>query len=172
MDQHIRLVKGQIAWLEGQISRYTPDHPRYRPEQVALYRRLVMEHRELLTLLKSLSEHAAPSPMQPPETAVAPSDKHQDDLSDLPEELLSELSGRSARGGVDDPLVQIIADRGGIANIDEILIDLFRKHGQLGKRVLIQNKLYRLSKQGMVWPMPGRKGIYTTQPQNTSGPET
>ena len=52
------------------------------------------------------------------------------------------------------------------------LIDLFRKHGQLGKRVLIQNKLYRLSKQGMVWPMPGRKGIYTTQPQNTSGPET
>jgi hypothetical protein len=170
MEQHVRLVKSQIAWLQSQIARFTPDHPRYRPEQVALYQRLVIEHRELLALLESLLiSHGTASVAFPPLPSPAPTDQRHDDLSDLPEELLSELSGRTAKGE-SDPLVRIIADRGGTANIDEILIDLFRKHGQIGKRTLIQNKLYRLSKQGSVWPTPGRKGVYTTKAPE--GPES
>lgn len=170
MDQHIALVKRQIAWLVDQTTRYTPGQSRYRADLVAMYERLLTEHRDLLSFLESLrlSGMAAPAPASPQEDAGRKTTS--DDLSDLPEELLSELSGRAAKGS-NDPLVQIIADRGGIANIDEILIDLYRKHHQIGKRVLIQNKLYRLSKQGSVWTMPGRKGVYTTKPPETPGPE-
>ncbi len=97
-------------------------------------------------------------------------DRRPDDLSDLPTELLNELSGRAVKGE-NDPLVQIIIDRGGTATIDEILIDLYRKHGQIGKRILVQNKLYRLSKHGAIWPTTGRKGVYTITPPEVPGPE-
>jgi hypothetical protein len=169
MDQHIRLVKAQIAWLQGQIARYTPDHPRYKPEQVALYRRLVAEHQQLLAFLDSLIPSEGRAPSSAPDTVTSPIPAQSDDLSDLPEELLSQLSGKSQ--GASDPLLQIIDDRGGTANLDEILIDLYRKHRQIGKRVLVQNKLYRLSKQGVVWGVPGRKGVYTTKPPEAPGPE-
>lgn len=176
MEQHTRLVKGQIAWLESQIARFPPDHPKYRSEQVALYQRLANEHRELLAYLESREQPPAPAPPKspPPLQSSPPStlpSSRQEDFSDLPEELLSELSGRAARGE-NDPLVQIIADRGGMASLDEILIDLYRKRGQIGKRILIQNRLYRLSKHGAIWTLPGRKGVYTTQPQNVPGPES
>ena len=128
MEQHLRLVKSQIAWLEGQVARFPPDHPKHRPEQVALYQRLAQEHHELLAFLESLASDINSRAAASAKQAI------RDDLSDLPPELLAELSGKSV--GAVDPLVQIVVDRGGTASLDEILIDLFRKHGQLGKRVL------------------------------------
>jgi hypothetical protein len=165
MEQYIRLVKGQINWLQNQISRFTPDHPRYRPEQVALYQRLVVEHEHLLRFLEGLPLTEEP-PIALPNGTVR-SSPHDDDLSDLPGELLAELSDRATKGAI-DPLVKIIADRGGVASLDDILIDLFRKQGLISKRTLVANKLHRLSKQGAVWSLPGRKGLYTTkQPDAT-----
>jgi hypothetical protein len=87
-------------------------------------------------------------------------DPTDDDLSDLPPELLKELS-ESFRGET-DPLIKIIQGRGGTATLDEILIDLYRKYKDIGKRPIISNKLYRLSRRGLCWSVPGKKGTYTT----------
>jgi hypothetical protein len=172
MDKFIVLVKGQIAHYENQVERFSPNHPRYRPDQIALYRRLIAEHRDLLAYLenqRSLQGAAAPSvktAMAPPQpTDPATVDRVptvRAELSDLPPELLAELS-ESARGEVDQ-LIQVIDGRGGEASLDEILIDLYRKHGEIGKRNIIANKLYRLSKRDLVWSVSGKKGVYTTTP--------
>jgi hypothetical protein len=166
MDEHIRLVKRQIAWLTDQVIRYNPGHPRYRADLVEMYQRLLSEHRALLSFLEGLDQKGTP-PQEEPASATSPSMANThvngaDDLSDLPEELLKELSGNS-RGEVDH-LVQIINDRGGSASLDQILVDLYRKYGQVGKRTITANKLYRLSKRGLVWVLPGKKGIYATKP--------
>jgi hypothetical protein len=174
IDKFVSLVKGQLVHYDNQVNRFGPNHPKYRPQQIAMYRRLVEDHRELLAYLENLKAGGTvgkPKTLQPEqETAPAPSvpstapteanHMARADLADLPPELLAELS-ESARGEV-DPLIQIIRDRGGIASLDDILIDLFRKHGEIGKRNIVANKLYRLSRRHLCWSVPGRKGIYTT----------
>jgi hypothetical protein len=173
MHHHIGTVKRQIAWLNGQITRFTPDHPRYRPERVEVYERLLWEFQELLTFLETLEplKPEVKPPSQPPQANGADdlplASSSRNDLADLPEELLAELSDRTTKGD-SDPLIRIIDDRGGVASLDQILIDLYRRHGQLGKRTLIQNKLYRLSKQGLVHTTPGKKGIYTTKQSDSA----
>jgi hypothetical protein len=160
VDKFIALVKGQIRYYETQIDRFPPSDPRTRPAQVELYRRLVNEHRDLLDYLegKLKKSNGANKEAEKPIVIDTPG---EDNLSDLPAELLAQLSGRAKKGQA-DPIVQIINDHGGVATLDEILIDLYRRHGEIGTRNLISNKLYRLGKQGFVRAIEGKKGVYTT----------
>jgi hypothetical protein len=177
------LVKRQIEYWLWQESYFPSNHPRYRPEKAARYRKLVEDFLPLLDHLNAEEgTDLAPEPRQPRvRSAMRPAPDFQrqatepapttaptrptappvkSDLADLPAELLLELSG-GALAEV-DPLIKIINDRGGTATLDEILIDLYRKYGEIGKRTLIGNKLYRLGRRELVWSLPGRKGIYTT----------
>lgn len=161
LEKFIVLVKSQIAHYQRQIERFPPDSPKYRPDQVAMYRRLVKVHQELMSYLESLAKGDNSPPQDvdpPPQDAGDP-----EDLSDLPEELLKQLSDTVTKDST-DPLVEIIKDRGGTANLDEVLIDLYRKHGEIGKRTQISNRLYRLAQRHRVWKVKGKKGIYTTNP--------
>jgi hypothetical protein len=184
-----QIVKAQIDYWKYQITYFGPDHPRYRPAKIAKYEHLVRDFGELLAFLESIdseksvdnsasadqpapygmftmpkravaeSRHSPPAPPTPIEV-IATVEEVPDDLSDLPPELLKELS-ESAKGETDQ-LITIINSRGGTANLDEILIDLWRKYKELGKRPLVSNKLYRLSRRGLCWSVPGKKGTYTT----------
>ena len=165
-----------MIWFQSQAQRYSPEHPRYRYDKVQMYSRLARDFGELAAALEQIESPAPPlavthAPYRTPSvSSAAPAPKPSQnerarDLSDLPPELLKELSD-SATKGETDVLVKIINERGGRATLDEILIDLFRKHGEVGKRTITGNKLYRLSKRGLVWALPGKKGIYTTKPDS------
>lgn len=191
MHRFSGIVKRQLDYWRYQVTHYGPDHPRYRPAKIAKYEHLIREFSELSDYLDSLPDQvpvhnqpqATPAPYRQPRTrlgrigfeevpqspqAASPADL-PDDLADLPPELLDELS--DSIKGETDPLIKIINARGGTATLDEILIDLWRKYKEVGKRPIISNKLYRLSKRGLCWAVPGKKGIYsTTRP--TSGNET
>jgi hypothetical protein len=175
------LVKRQLEYWQRQIDQYGPDHPRYRASKVDRYRQLVASFTELFQYLNQLEgtdlriESARPERLSPetsrPTRAPTPrpidvppqanNPPPADEFSDLPPELLAELS-EGAKAQV-DPIIKAINDRGGTATLDQILIDLYRATGEVHKRTLVQNKLFRLSKREMCWPTPGRKGIYTTQ---------
>ncbi len=93
-------------------------------------------------------------------------------VHDLPQDLLNELSIANA-DEIEDQIVTVINAYGGTANIDQILVGLYRKFKVLQKRRFLQNKLYRMS---MVWSVPGKKGLYTTaeleseSEESSSGP--
>ena len=125
-----------------------------------MYRRLVNGHRDLLDYLNGQlkKSNGANKEAEKPIESETP---REDNLSDLPPELLAQLSGRVKKGQA-DPIVQIINDHGGIATLDDILIDLYRRHREISTRTLISNKLYRLGKQGFVKTIEGKKGVYTT----------
>jgi hypothetical protein len=164
IEKFIALVKRQIAYYEGQVTYFTPDHPRYKPDKLALYKKIAAELRELLDFLVELRDERMTSTQDTPARATTSPDRRisHSDLSDLPPELLAELSD-AAKGEI-DPLIQIIDDRGGTASLDEILIDLYRKHKEIGKRNIISNRLYRLARRGLCWSVPGKKGVYSTSP--------
>lgn len=175
------IVKRQLDYWKYQVAHYGPDHPRFRPTKIAKYQHLINEFSALADYLDLLEQQESVDIPAAPERAVdayfrtkkglvvveakVPSASAEtgfpDDLADLPPELLNELS-ESIKGET-DPLIKIINARGGTATLDEILIDLYRKYNEVGKRVIVSNKLYRLSKRGLCHALPGKKGVYTTK---------
>ena len=84
-----------------------------------------------------------------------------EDLSDLPSALLAELSV-SKTDELEDQLATVINAAGGEADIDAILVYLFRKFKVVQTRRFLQNKLWRMVQKGLLHSVPGRKGVYST----------
>jgi hypothetical protein len=103
-------------------------------------------------------EQSPPAPLVP--AAIDPTD-----LSDLPPDLLSELSVARA-----DPLeaqiVSVLQACGGSADLDQILIGLYRKFQTVQKRRPLQNKLWRMVRKGDLRKAKAERGIFSLQASN------
>lgn len=85
-----------------------------------------------------------------------------EDLEDLPDELVQELSITDG-DRLDFTIYTIIEELGGIASLDQLLIALYRKTGEVHKRSNINSRLYRLTTRGGdLFNVPGKKGVYAT----------
>ncbi|HEX4292595.1 MAG TPA: hypothetical protein VHZ29_00525 [Rhizomicrobium sp.] len=69
------------------------------------------------------------------------------DTSDLPPELLKELSNVEA-DELETQIFAVLGGCGGSADLDQLLIGLFRKYGTVHKRRFLQNKLWRMVRKG------------------------
>jgi hypothetical protein len=85
-----------------------------------------------------------------------------DDISDLPKELLAELSVTKTET-IEDQVFQIVKSAGGKSNIDTILVYLYRNYGEVQTRKYVQNKLWRMAQKEILWSVPGKKGWYTLE---------
>lgn len=86
-------------------------------------------------------------------------------LSDLPEELRSELP-TTLKDELEIQIIECFIDLEGIANIDEILVFLYRKYGVIQKRAFLASKIYRMVKSRSLEKIKGKKGIYRLVQQN------
>jgi hypothetical protein len=82
------------------------------------------------------------------------------DLSDLPEEVMAQLN----LSKVDELELQIrdiiAAADGEEIGIDQIIIELYRRHKVVQERKFIMNKLYRMGTKGLIHSVDGKKGVY------------
>lgn len=85
------------------------------------------------------------------------------DLSDLPAELLNELS-ISQIDVLERQIVAILQACGGTADLDQILIGLYRKFQIVQKRRFLQNKLWRMVRKGQIDKAKGARGIFRLEP--------
>jgi hypothetical protein len=69
------------------------------------------------------------------------------DTSDLPPELLKELSNVQA-DELETQIFAVLGAGGGSADLDQLLIGLFRRYGTVHKRRFLQNKLWRMVRKG------------------------
>lgn len=82
------------------------------------------------------------------------------DLSDLPEEVIAQLSLTKV-DELEQQLRDIIASGdGGEVGLDTTIIELYRRHKVVGERRFIMNKLYRMAQKGVISGVDGRKGVY------------
>lgn len=83
------------------------------------------------------------------------------DVSDLPPELLSQLSIQKL-DEVEQAVINTLTSRyNGIATIDEILVGIYRDSGILQTdRRKFSNKLYRMQNARLISSVNGRKGVY------------
>ena len=86
-----------------------------------------------------------------------------EDMSDLPPALLAQLSGPRT-----DPLeAQILAvlrAAGGPVELDRLLIELYRRHGDVHARKALNNKAYRMVNKRLIVQAPDRRGVYSLAP--------
>jgi len=106
---------------------------------------------EALTLLvKEVKEYRA---------REMPVDPELGDLSALPPELVKELN-LSTPSELEQRIVAIIKSAGGKANINTILVELYNRHKIVQKRRNMQNKLWRMMDQKLIYGVEGEKGVY------------
>jgi hypothetical protein len=82
------------------------------------------------------------------------------DLSDIPPELRAELSGIEI-DDLEGQLIQVIQSYGGTADLNQILVGLFRKFKVVQTRRFAQQKLWRMTTDHVIWSVPKRKGVYS-----------
>ena len=149
MAEHTRIVKNFLADLEESTLRMEPgERADRRHDVVVALKELLRERREL----KRLTE---------------PLPKTLGDLSDLPDELLEELSITKV-GELESQIFTVINAAGKKADLDKILVGLYQRFGVLQKRRPLANKLWRMTQKedGTIWASPDEKGTYQTTDPN------
>lgn len=91
-----------------------------------------------------------------------------DDLEGLPPELIAELNITEA-DKFEGFVVRKIRDAGGVLTLDKLLIACWRERNEVHKRTLLNAKLYRMTRKGIIWTVPNKKAVYTTDPDIGSG---
>lgn len=84
------------------------------------------------------------------------------DIEGLPEELVKELSV-SDTDKSEFAIVNMINENGGIMSLDKLLIGMYKKTGEVIKRLNMTSRLYRMSQKGLVFSVTGKKGFYSTE---------
>jgi len=85
-----------------------------------------------------------------------------DELTDLPQELISELSISEA-DKTEFNVLAVLEKEGGVASLDRILVGYYRLTGEVMKRSQMTNRIYRMTQKGMMYSVPGRKGVYSLE---------
>lgn len=83
---------------------------------------------------------------------------NEDDLIGLPDELLKELNITQTKR-LNLLIYGFIKESGG-ASVDEILLFVYRKTGEVMKRTELVSRMYRMKNRGQVEIPNNRKGFY------------
>jgi hypothetical protein len=84
-----------------------------------------------------------------------------EDVDGAPEDLLKELNLTEA--DKQDLLIEyLIAQAGGILSLDKIMVELYRRTREVPKRNTITSRLFRMATRGVIYNVPGKKGVYST----------
>lgn len=146
----IALVTGQIDHFRRLAHRHSPSGLQPDENRHKFYAGLITRHENLLSLLQSRDE-----PFKATEKKLFSG------YDDLPDELVAQLMSAPQRDELGSAITQTIKDAGGAANLDTILIGLYRRTGQVFERRYINNKLFRMARRDKtVVSIPHKKGVY------------
>lgn len=92
------------------------------------------------------------------------------DLSDLPEQVIAQLSLNKV-DELEQQMRDIVAAGDGYeVGLDTIIIELYRRHKVIQERKFVMNKLYRMAQKGTICGVEGKKGVYVVpKPASSDG---
>lgn len=157
LDNHIAFVNEQVAFQEKLV-----DQLKNSPGKQKFHKVLWERFTALRNYLIEQENNAHSSTVSlPPQLKLSLTPT---DLEGLPEELLKQLS-ISDGDKTDFAILNILEEAGGIATLDQILIGLFKKTGEIMKRQALTSRLYRIGQKDtkLIWSVPGKKGVYSNR---------
>ena len=145
MPDHLDSVKEYLRLMEGWRASAVK---KGEPSQVAVYDKRIEFLSSTVSELEELRRIMKPIPAS------------YGDLSDLPPELMKELSGVKV-DDLEQQIYAVIKAGGGDVDLDAVLIELFRRFEVVQTRKFLQNKLWRMAQKELIFSVPGRKGVYS-----------
>jgi hypothetical protein len=160
IDSHIAFVKEQMVAQESLAKKYEAT-----PYRAGRHLTAAQRCRILLDDLESLKKKTA-------EGADAASRAHNasrrvsltlQDIEDLPEDLIKELN-ITETDRLELIIEDIISSAGGVQSLSKILVELYKRTGEVHKRTATVSRLFRMAQRSVIYNVPGKKGIYSTHP--------
>lgn len=178
----VEFVKRQVEFNRRQYKRLSEktsleeDSSSYRraAEKLPIYERLTSDFENLLSsMLVDIEAFEALKQSTPVSTQgtadvetllKTPTEIQQSTLAGLPEELIAQLqisdSDRFQWCVVD--IINRTPDK--TISLEVLLIALYKVTGKIYERADLANRMSRLSRKGVAFPVQGRKAVYTTIP--------
>ncbi len=150
IQKYIPFVKPQMEFHSRQAKRFESDPRRHK-----LHSGTSATFSDLLDFLSGIEERT-------------PEESHTgnnlvlgwSELQGLSEELMSEPSITES-DKLDYSIVELVAQQGGMASLDRIIVEIFQLTGEILKRQNLNARLYRMAQKGMLFSVPGKKGVYS-----------
>jgi hypothetical protein len=157
MESHAIFVKEQLASQEFLAKKYDAS-----PYRAGRHLATAKKFRELLTELESIDKREIDAePIARGSATAKRISLTLEDIEGLPEELIKELNITEA-DRQELIIENIIARQGGILSLDKIMVGLYQRTGEINKRNTLISRLYRMAQRGMIFNVPGKKGVYST----------
>jgi hypothetical protein len=167
IQKHKTFVNAQIDHYDRMAVK-----SRSNPTHLKIYTEVADGLRALLTDLENESNAESPqisvNPLDtnlmaklPPGFLSNPLSLMAADIVGTPEDLIKQLN-ISESDKQEIAIVDLINAAGGTLLLDKIILGVFYLTGMEYQRNTITAKLYRMSRKGLVFGVPKKKGIYTT----------
>ncbi len=158
--RHVPFVKDQIQFQERMARKYAGQE--YRE---ALHNGAAQRWKDLLVDLESIQQTLDEFSRQTESLGniYKKMSLTLEDIEGLPDELIRELNISEA-DKLEFTITSIIAEAGGILSLDKILVDLYKKTGEIHRRTTTTSRLYRMGQKGLIYSVPNKKGFYSTKP--------
>jgi hypothetical protein len=162
LSDALTFVNGQAQFHDMKLREYSATSPRRGTQ----HDRLCQQFAALADYLQRQEDRierlgSGVSADTPPSGVVQLSLRFED-IEGLPPELMQELS--ITDGDKTDFAIQaLMQERGGVMSLDQLLIALYRKTGEIHKRPNLNSRIYRMTTKGALFSVPGRKGVYSTR---------
>jgi hypothetical protein len=171
IDKLVALVKSQITFHEYVQSKHAKDTPQYL-KQVDLQNSYSELMDDLLLIQKSAQKYGVPTikelldVLDKPAQNIISSDLTPADLDGLPPEILAKLE-ISESDKYEFEIINIINSLGGTASIRKIMVEIYKRTGDMPDKTTLNNKLYRMTK-GSLYKSSAGKGFYSTSDDGSS----
>lgn len=162
LAKHLEFVNEQIVFHEKMVSKVGATSFRG-----TLHKSTTDKFKALAADLENADKLLdAPQPARPQTKGQVQLSLTIDDIAGLPEELVQELSLSDA-DKTEFEIVNSIEEAGGIISLDKLLISLYKRTGEVHKRNSLYSRLGRMASKNLIYYVPGKKGVYSTDQLST-----
>lgn len=152
----IEFVKAQ-AEFHAAMAEKLAGNPRRAEKHVETARKFD----QLVDYIKNLSlaggSQSSGGPRKPVQLGLS-----YEEVEGLPPELIQELS-ISDGDRSDFMILKLIEQMGGVASLDRILVGIYKQTGEIMKRSTLTSRIYRMTQKGLVYQVPNKKGVYSSE---------
>jgi len=158
IDNYVSFVKDQVTVQERLAKKYEDDT--YRQ---GMHVKTANSFAELGRFLEEIQKRGTQDTayLSRGDSAQKRIQLTYEEIENAPDELLKELN-LSETDRQELLIEYLIAQAGGVLSLDKIMVQLYARTRDVPRRNTITSRLYRMAGRGMIYNVPGKKGVYST----------
>jgi len=159
LSEFVDFVNQQMDFHERRSEDFKDE-----PGRQEFHSRIANKFRALAATIEE-TERQLEKMSSPPSPSKSATSLSWGEIEGLPNELMDELN-ISESDKSEFNLIALIEELGGVASLDRLLVEIYKKTETVTKRTNLNARLYRMVQKELIYSIPGKKGVYSTTPTN------